>query len=423
MIEAEALRMIIHEYSLSFYGTVLILMMFFSGIFYFLALYGFFIKKEGVRRGRIGGRLPFVTVQIPTRNDAVALRCAKKCLQFDYPKDRFEIIIGDDSDDRDVSRRIDEFAKRHPQVKVTRRGSNRGFKAGNLNYMLKRSKGEIIVVFDSDFIPSRDFLKKVVPPFMKDRNVGCVQTKWQYFNLGQNRVTKLASAILMVYHNILAVLNSRNNVSLLFGSAQAVRKDLLVKMGGWQEGSLTEDVEFSLRVLKEGYRTVYLSNYETKGEVPFTLKSFFRQQRKWAYGNTKAFLEHCKWILFGKNLSPVQRSLLVFTLVGYVSGPILVLFTLSGIISFATGTPSPINIHKFLSVTGWMLLVNSGFLAAALVALGKEKRIRMALSVIGSSLTVGFVVSIGVAQGFVKALLRKRMDWYVVPKTGEKANV
>ncbi|HDD72727.1 MAG TPA: glycosyltransferase, partial [Candidatus Aenigmarchaeota archaeon] len=146
------IKALIHELSLSFYGVILIPMILFSIIFYLLALYGIFSGKDKKQRrfSVKGEQLPFVTIQIPTRNEPVALRCAERCLRFDYPKDRFEIIIGDDSDNPEVSRMIDRFAAKHPQIRVTRRGSNKGFKAGNLNYMLKYSKGDIIVVFDSD---------------------------------------------------------------------------------------------------------------------------------------------------------------------------------------------------------------------------------------------------------------------------------
>jgi cellulose synthase/poly-beta-1,6-N-acetylglucosamine synthase-like glycosyltransferase len=273
-------------------------MIFFSVLFYLLALSGIFLKP-GRKKTTKNHEWPLVTVQIPTFNEPVAIRCAKKCLEFDYPKEKLEIIIGDDSNDEKVSRLIDDFAKEHPDmIKVTRRGSNVGFKAGNLNHMLKYSNGEIIVIFDSDFVPPKNFLKKVVPPFLEDEKVGCVQVKWKYMNMKQNRVSKLASAALAVYHHILAVINNNNGVSLLFGSGQAVRKDLLIKLGGWQEGSLTEDVEFSLRILREGYKTVYLPDFRVSGEVPFTIKGFFKQQRRWAYGNAKAFLQHIKWILF-----------------------------------------------------------------------------------------------------------------------------
>ena len=406
----------IHEISFFLYNLMLIPMLFISIFFYLMAFTGIFLNTKS-RRNRKKIDWPMVTVQIPTFNEPVALRCAEKCLQFDYPKNKLQIIIGDDSNDKKVSKMIDRFAKKHSRVKVTRRGSNIGFKAGNLNHMLKHSDGEIIVIFDSDFVPPKNFLKKVIPPFLEDEKIGCVQVKWNYLNLTQNKISKLASTILMVYHHILAVINDKNGVSLLFGSAEAVRKDLILKLGGWQEGSLTEDVEFSLRLLKHGYKTVYLKDFEVPGEVPFTLRGLFKQQKRWAYGNTKAFLDHKKWILFGK-LSFLQKLSLVFTLLGYISAPIIIAFIILGMVSFATGEPSPINFYKFFRETAWTLFISGGFIAAGVVALFKEKKIRMFFSVLISAITFGFVGSLGATLGLIDVILKKKPVWTMIEKNG-----
>ena len=410
----------VHETSLMIYNLMIIPMAFFSVLFYLLAMSAIRDPGTGSFLTRVK-EWPSVTVQIPTYNEPVAIRCAKKCLEFDYPKGKMDILIGDDSTDPEVSRMLDDFARGKKNVRIVRRGSNEGFKAGNLNRMLSHSRGDIIVVFDSDFAPESDFLKRVIPEFVKDRKVGCVQAKWGYMNLNQNRVSKLASATLMVYHKLLAPINNRLGVSLLFGTGQAVRKDLLLKMGGWQEGSLTEDVEFSLRSLKAGYRTVYLSDYEDQGEVPFTITGLAKQQKKWAYGNARAFMQHTKWILFGGDFSLKLKAALVFTLTGYVSAPVLVLFTLLGMISFFSGMPEPINVIKFTGQTAQIVLISSGFLAAMLAALKKENSIRMGLSVFGASLTIGFIVSINVFEGIIKAVTGRGMNWYMIRKVGNES--
>jgi cellulose synthase/poly-beta-1,6-N-acetylglucosamine synthase-like glycosyltransferase len=409
---------VIHSTSLWLYNIFLIPTLFFSVLFYLITISNLFLKPNK-RNFLKNVNWPKVTIQIPTRNEPVALRCAKKCLELDYPKDKLEIMIGDDSNDGTTTDLIKKFVKRYPEVKLLRRSSNVGFKAGNLNNMLKDSNGEIIVVFDSDFIPPKGFLKKVVPPFLEDERVGCVQVKWKFLNLMQNRISKLASAILMVYHQIIAPLNSSGGVSLLFGSGEAVRKSLLLNMGGWQEGSLTEDVEFSVRILKNKYKTVYISDFEIPGEAPFTLKGFFKQQKKWAYGNVRTFIQHARWIIFGK-LSLIQKFLVTFTLLGYASALFLVLFTVSGIVSFMSETPAPINLYKFFSNTGQIVLISSGFLVAMIVALTKEKKIGIILSVLGSSLTIGFVIAVGVAIGFINAVLGRKMDWSLIQKIGNK---
>jgi len=241
---------------------------------------------------------------------------------------------------------------------LIRSGSNQGFKAGNLNNMLRFSKGEIIVVFDSDFVPPKNFLRKIIKPFA-DKKVAAAQAKWSYMNMRQSITSKFGSTILMVYHNLLARINSIFGVSLLFGSGEAVRKDVLVKLGGWQEGSVTEDVEFSARLLKNGYKIAYVDKLEVAGEIPYNHKSLRIQQRRWAYGNMKALIEHRKGLLFGK-LTIVQRLLVLATMAGYVSSFFLVAFMFFGALAFFTGEPAAVNLVQFSTDFTKNFLIASG---------------------------------------------------------------
>jgi len=359
-----------------------------------------------------------VTIQIPTYNEPVAIRCAKHCLDFDYPKDKFEIIIGDDSTNSHVSNLIDEFVIKHKdKVKVTRRGTNFGFKAGNLNCMLKYSKGEIIVIFDSDYTPSRNFLRNIVKPFIFDKKIGCVQSRWGYSNINQNKVSKFASSIIMVYQRLTAPINEKLGVSLLFGSGQAVRKDLILSLGRWEEGSLTEDVEFSVRLLKHGYKTVYLDDVKVSGEVPYTLKGIGTQQKRWAYGNVRTFFKHANSILFG-NFSFMQKTMLIFTLLGYLASFFFIPYFISSMIFFFSTPPAPIDWYKFSTETLKFFMATSGFMIAITTALSKEKKINMIPSVLVSSLTVGIFTAASVCIGFVKALIGKKMEWNMIKKKG-----
>lgn len=405
----------INQTSFLTYNIFFFPVVFFSVYFILMCLLSIFSQRNQRQKLNIK-EWPFVTIQIPTYNELVALRCAKKCLELDYPKDRYEIIIGDDSNNKEISKRIDEFAAEN-NIKVTRRGSNVGFKAGNLNHMLKYSKGDIIVIFDSDFVPSRNFLKEIVTPFLLDKKIGCVQSRWIFINEKQNIVTKFASGIVMVYQKLIAPINNALGVPLLFGSGQAIRKDLIKKLGGWQEWSLTEDVEFSVRVLNAGYKIVYLHDLKVKGEVPYTVRDLRKQQRKWAYGNFNAFLDHWKSILFGKFTLP-QKAMLFMTLTGYVSSIVFLIFIASGMIYFWTGEPAPFNIIKFSKETLKSTLASSGFLLALIYVMKKEKKTSMIKSVIVSAFTVGIAVTIGIADGIARAILRKRLNWYVIPKKG-----
>ncbi|MCK4714502.1 MAG: glycosyltransferase, partial [Candidatus Aenigmarchaeota archaeon] len=166
----------VHEMSLYLYEVLFFPMLFFSSLFYIFAFSGLFTNPRPLVRPVIKS-WPRVSIHIPTLNEIVAIRCARKCLKFDYPRNRYEIIIGDDSDNREISRKIDAFARKHrDMVRVTRRAGREGFKAGNLNNMVRHSSGEIIVNFDSDFLPPSDFLRKVVPSFAQDKKMAFVQS-------------------------------------------------------------------------------------------------------------------------------------------------------------------------------------------------------------------------------------------------------
>jgi cellulose synthase/poly-beta-1,6-N-acetylglucosamine synthase-like glycosyltransferase len=250
---------------------------------FYLAVTLFALFKRKVNSLTLGaGNEPLVTVQIPTFNELAALNCARRVINFDYPKSKLQIIIGDDSSDNEVSAKINDFALeenfKHPGlVKVTRRGTNQGFKPGNLNHMLRFSKGDFIVIFDSDFLPEGDFLTKTLPHF-KDRQVSGVQARWRSVNFDQNIVSILGGSIsTLFHHSVLSVINNMGSSSVLCGSAEVVRKRDLLRLGGWVSGSLTEDIEYSFRLIKDGKRIVYLESVECDCEVPFTVKDLCKQ--------------------------------------------------------------------------------------------------------------------------------------------------
>jgi len=408
----------VHQTSFYLYNFFLPPVIFFSIFFYLLAISGILFKVKKKRFNNNNVKWPSVTIQIPTYNEPVAMRCAKHCLNFEYPKDKLEIIIGDDSTNHHVSNLIDEFAKKHKdKIKVTRRGSNVGFKAGNLNHMLKYSNGEIILIFDSDYMPSKNFLKNIVRPFILDKKIGCVQSGWRYSNINQNKVSRFASGLLMVYQRLIAPINEKLGVSLLFGSGQAVRKDLILSLGGWEEGSLTEDVEFSVRILKYGYKTVYLDNLKVSGEVPYTIKGVSIQQKRWAYGNFRAFLKHANSILFGE-FSFMQKIMLVFTLLGYLSSFFFIPYFVSSMLFFFSTPPAPINWYKFTTETLKFFIATSGFMVAITIALSREKKLNLIPSVLTSSMTVGVITAANVFVGFIKAITGKKMEWNMIKKKG-----
>lgn len=379
-------------------------------------------KKKPVEKSFDLEKAPFVTIQIPTRNEVIALRCASNCLDFDYPKDKYEVIIGDDSNDVSVSGKIDEFVVNNSSVRVMRRSENIGFKPGNLNNMLTHSKGEIIVIFDSDFTPGKDFLKRIVAPFVNDSSVSAVQAKWNFNNFEQNSISVLASMIVYNVHRVVLSFMSFFGSGFLCGSAEAVRKKDLVALGGWRSGSFTEDIEYSLRLFKNNRRIVYLPSLECYSEVPYIPKDLYKQQMRWAYGVVNATMLHSKDILFKRSVPSKTKLFSLFPAYGYLL-PIFMLFLFFlGMLSFLTHAPEPINLSKFTYNLMTNIILTSGVMIVSMFVLYKEGKVKYLAKMVLSSFTFGIVTVYYVNKGIFKSILNKPMYWYLLSKGGTAKN-
>src|SRR3989344_1968362 len=332
--------------------VLLYILAFVATLYLLISIYVFIFRTQSKEKEFAREKAPTVTIQIPTRNELIALRCAKKCLEFDYPKDKFEILIGDDSNDKEVSKKIDEFADKYDNIKVIRREKNVGFKPGNLQNMLKYSTGDILVIFDSDYTPEKDFLKRIVTPFIYDENVSVVQARWNFNNPNQNLVTIMSATIGYMFHYVTLALFDKFNTSSLCGSAEAVKKKDLIDLGGWRVGSLTEDIEYTLRLHIAGKKIQYLPKLECCGDAPYTPKDFYKQQMRWAYGVVSSYTIHFKDLLLTKKIKFGRKIVSFLPGIGYFIAPLISLLFIFGILSFFTHAPEKFDIARFLSETG-----------------------------------------------------------------------
>lgn len=384
-----------------------------------LSLLSFFSRGNDAEKEYDLKDAPTVTIQIPTKNELIALRCAEKCLEFDYPHEKFEIVIGDDSDEAVVSQKLDAFAAQHPKVKIIKRQDKEGFKPGNLNSMLKHSKGEILVLFDSDFVPEKDFLRRIVAPFVHDKDVSVVQARWNFNNFHQNYVSVLASTIVYVFHYAMLSFLHRFNTASLCGSAEAIRKKDLVELGSWKSGSLTEDIEYTLRLYKENKKLVYLPNLECYSEVPFKAKDLYKQQMRWAYGVVASYIVHARGIVTSKSLSLKKKILAFGPGFGYLLPLLMLALFAFGTISLLTNEPAPLDVMKFVREFGFNTLLTSGLLFASAIVLWRAKKAGSAMKMILSSFTFGLVTTYYVNKGIFKSLLGQPMEWYLLAKNSE----
>ena len=371
------------------------------------------------------GDLPRITIQIPTYNELAALNCAACCLAFDYPADRLQILIGDDSSDTVVSARIDAFAAASPRVQVCRRGDNAGFKPGNLNHMLKETTGDYILILDSDFLPEVDFLLHLVQPVVENPNLAGVQAAWHISNTHQNLTTLMGAGIINIIHIVILPFIKRfAHTSIFCGSGELVNKQLLIKNGGWTCGALTEDVDYSLRAINAGEQITYLENLSCTCEVPHKAHDLFRQQMRWAYGVMRAFINH-GWTLLRSRVVHARTKLAALCFSGgYVMIALLLLSLLFGLLNIAccwgiTPVEGAATTLETITETIWNILLTCGMLISSLCAsFIAGASLRNLGKLLLASLTLGIILLFFIGKGLLQALLGLPMHWFMVRKNG-----
>ena len=239
------------------------------------------------------GELPFVTIQLPIFNEQFVIhRLIEACCRLDYPRDRFQIQVLDDSTDEttEVARQIVErYAAgvngMAPQPIVYLHRENRyGYKAGALDAGLDSARGEFVAIFDADFVPPRDWVMKVIHHFAEP-TIGMVQTRWTHLNRNYSFLTQV-EAILLDGHFVLEH-GGRSRAGVFFnfnGTAGMWRTRVIAEAGGWQHDTLTEDTDLSYRAQLIGWQFKYLQDVECPAELPIEMTAFKTQQARWAKG-------------------------------------------------------------------------------------------------------------------------------------------
>ena len=245
--------------------------------------------------------LPVVTIQLPLYNEMYVVdRLVDSVCAIDYPREKLEIQILDDSTDE--TRSIAEAAaRRHAaegvDIKYIHRTDRSGYKAGALEAGMQVARGNFIAIFDADFVPKRDFLQATVHHFT-DPKVALVQTRWGHVNEDYSLLTKI-QAILLDAHFVLEH-GSRNRGGCFFnfnGTAGIWRKAAIIDGGGWQHDTLTEDLDLSYRTQLKGWRFVFLPDHVAPAELPVEMNAFKSQQHRWAKGSIQTFLKLMPQIL------------------------------------------------------------------------------------------------------------------------------
>jgi cellulose synthase/poly-beta-1,6-N-acetylglucosamine synthase-like glycosyltransferase len=233
-------------------------------------------------------RFPVITVQLPVYNERYVIeRLVDSVCAIDYPRDKLEVQVLDDSTDAttEIARGLTEkYSKLGHDIKLIHRDGRSGYKAGALKEGLDKSRGELIAIFDADFIPPRDFLKKALPYF-EDRRVGAIQSRWGHLNEKYSFLTRGQALGLDAHFVIEQTARNRNGTFINFNGTGGIwRKTAILDAGNWQYDTLTEDLDLSYRAQLRGWKLLYLNELVCWGEIPTEINSLKTQQHRWAKG-------------------------------------------------------------------------------------------------------------------------------------------
>ncbi len=237
------------------------------------------------------GELPRVLVQLPLYNErAVAVRVIRAAAALDWPPERLEIQVLDDSEDETrelVDREVRRLRAQGVSIRALRRAERQGFKAGALAHGLACSDAPFVAVFDADFVPRADFLRRVMGDF-EGPNVALVQARWGHLDRERGPLTRAQATLLDGHFSVEHAARFRSGLWFNFnGTAGVWRRVAIEAGGGWQGDTLTEDLDLSYRTQLAGWRFVYRDDVEVPAELPWDLAAFLNQQHRWAKGSVQ----------------------------------------------------------------------------------------------------------------------------------------
>ena len=251
--------------------------------------------------------IPTVTIQLPIYNEEyVVERLLDNISKIEYPKSKLEIQVLDDSTDDSVietASRIEALKQTGLDIKHIRRANREGFKAGALKEGLKVAKGDFIAIFDADFLPNSDWLKKTVIYF-KDEEIGVVQTRWGHINREYSTLTRIQAFALDAHFTLeQAGRNAKGHFINFNGTAGIWRKECILDAGNWEGDTLTEDLDLSYRAQLRDWKFKYLEDVETPAELPVVISAARSQQFRWNKGGAENFRKSVWSVISAKNIS------------------------------------------------------------------------------------------------------------------------
>jgi len=367
---------------------------------------------------------PRVTIQLPIFNERYVIeRLVEAISRFDYPRELLDVQVLDDSTDEtcEVAKGcVDRHATAGMPISYIHRTNREGYKAGALENGLKTSRGEFVAIFDADFIPEPDFLRRTVPYFLNGeagKNIGMVQTRWTYLNRDYSLLTQVETILLDGHFVVEHGARSRRGTFFNFnGTAGVWRRAAIDAAGGWEHDTLTEDTDLSYRAQLCGWKFLYLPDIECASELPVDMNGFKAQQARWA----KGLMQTAKKILpkvFKSDAPWHVKAEAFFHLTANISYPLMVVFSV---------TLLPVMIVRFYQ--GWfqMLVIDLPLFLASTCSISSfylvaQKEIRpktwwRTFFYMPFVMAVGIGISIRNAQAVLEAIVGKKTEFARTPK-------
>src|SRR5512136_869521 len=368
--------------------------------------------------------LPRVTVQLPMFNElCVAERVIDSACALEYPREKLEIQVLDDSTDetQGIARAaVERWKARGVDIVYVHRVNRQGFKAGALEHGLRTATGEFVAVFDADFVPPPGFLRRTVN-FFTDEKVGMVQVRWEHLNRGFSSLTEVQSILLDAHFVIEHTARNRSGRFFNFnGTAGIWRRTTIASAGGWQHDTLTEDLDLSYRAQLKGWKFVFLPEVVAPAEIPVEMSAFKSQQHRWAKGSIQTAMKLLPRI-WKSDLPREVKKEAFFHLTANVAYllmiPLAILMPITVVVRVS---------HGWIEV----LLLDLPFFAAATMSVcvfyvASQREIHASLwqrlRYLPYLMALGIGMSVNQARAVVEALLGYQTVFTRTPKSGVQA--
>ncbi|MBI4849372.1 MAG: glycosyltransferase [Nitrospirae bacterium] len=410
--------MLLYLFLAVYFFVLITVFIYASHRYYMVYLYYKHQKNKPALKGNLE-RLPRVTVQLPIFNEMyVTRRLITASCDIDYPLELLEIQVLDDSTDETAAvaqECVAEFRKKGYDINYIHRDNREGFKGGALANGLKCAKGEFIAVFDADFVPEKDILQKTIHYFA-DSSIGMVQTRWTYLNRDYSFLTKV-QAIMLDGHFVIEH-TARNWSGRFFnfnGTAGVWRKEAIETAGGWQNDTITEDLDLSYRSQLHGWKFVFLKDEIAPSEIPVDINAFKTQQNRWAKGSIQTAKKLLVQI-FRSNLPLKVKVEAFFHLTNNISYLLMLLLS----VLMYPSMIARINI-------GWfqMLVTDAPFLLVATTGISFfymcsqreiHKNWKSRLIYMPMLMSLGIGLSVSNSKGVLEALFNRETEFKRTPK-------